>query len=89
MKPTAEAILTPHNVDVLMHYYTSPEPHERAENEGVQETIRSLCELGAMEIHPCTGKPRTTPLGIAWIKAICNVPRPRFAFLDEQGRVVG
>lgn len=31
---------------------------------------------------------KTTPLGDAWVKAICNVPMPNSVFVDEQGRVL-
>ncbi len=81
------AIKTPNNIEVLLHCYVSPNPHPRVRAASVQESLNAFLEIGAIE--PSGGETyRTTPLGDAWVKALCNVPIPRAAFVDESGKIL-
>jgi hypothetical protein len=82
-----KTIYSPNNIDVLLHCHTCPRPHERFNAPAVQDAIRDLLNAGAIEPD---GDERfsTTPLGRAWVQALCSVPPPRTAFIDEQGRVI-
>lgn len=82
-------IYSPNNIDVLLHCHASVGPHPRIEARAVQEAIDALMMVGA--IAPDMRMPQcytTTPLGHAWVQALCNVPRPKVAFIDEMGRVL-
>lgn len=82
--------MTPNEIDVLMHCYTSPMIHERFEAPAVQEAIGMLLALGAVEKDSNRGDDqyRTTNLGRAWVEAICNVPVPTAVFLDKDGKPI-
>lgn len=83
-------IFSPNNVDVLLHYYTSPNPHPRLEAEAVLEVIEMFVDLGCLAIN---GEDfdtlRITPKGKAWVRALCDVECPRVAFVDNNGNVLG
>lgn len=89
-----EIIYCPFNVDILMWYHSRCEPHPRIDIPAVISFTNELLRLGIIE--PCkmatdvdgTNIYQTTPIGSAWVKAICNVPMPKTAFVDEQGRVI-
>ena len=103
--PVAEAIemkLSPSDIEVLIHCHCRPCPHPRRDAPAIFDAIRRFLYLGAIEHSPendCEPDPpdheepgwayRTTPLGAAWINAMCSVPPPRKVFVDEQDRVVG
>jgi hypothetical protein len=77
---------TPNNIEVLLHYHVCPHPHPRADAPAVHDAIRMLHKAGAIEF--IGGQTKVTPLGAAWVQALCNVPVPTVAFIDEQGRVL-
>ena len=84
-----KTIYSPNNIDVLLHFAISTEPHPRRHAPSVNEAINELLFAGALV--PATGEPErfaATPLGLAWVQALCNVPPPRAAFIDEMGRVI-
>lgn len=80
----------PANIHILLHYHVSCEPLRQA--PVTDECTQMLLEVGA--IRPDVNQINasgytTTPLGAAWVQALCNVPMPTLAYLDEQGRVLG
>ena len=81
--------LSPLEVDILMHCCTRRCPFPNSDNAVVASQIRDFLNLGA--ICPVAGQQDvycTTPLGDAWVKAICAVPPPRQVFVDELGRII-
>lgn len=83
--PIFGPIHSPLNIGVLLHCHVSPDQHPNYEN--VKEVLDALETVGAIA-HMGEGTYSTTPLGAAWVKALCNVPPPRQAFIDENGKVL-
>jgi len=84
---TMETIYSPSNIEVLLHCHTCPRPHPRLEAGAVKDAIMMFLHLGAIE--PDTkNNYKTTPMGKAWVQALCNVRPPRPAFVDESGNVL-
>jgi len=81
-----KTIETPNNIDVLIHYHCSPEPHPRVDAPAIVGAIEDLTSVGALEVRE--GKLRTTKMGEAWLKALCKVPPPRQAWVDAHGNVL-
>ena len=73
--------MTPLEIDLLLHYYCSPEPHERIDNELHLATVRDFVEKGLLIELPEPNqygskfKGNFEALDI-YIKAICDVPLP-------------
>ena len=84
--------MTPSDIEVLLHCYYSPTPHPRRQAPAIAESLNSFLDLGAIQPSTRPGTPdgtfSTTPLGSAWVKALCAVPPPKRVFLDEQGRII-
>lgn len=81
---------TPCKIEVLLHCHCVPLPHPQSLAPAVEDALTFLQAAGA--IKPVGGREdvfTTTPLGIAWVRALCNVPRPKLVYLDEMGRQVG
>lgn len=73
--------LTPNDIDVLMHSYCGCGPHERIDAGAVSESTANFLMYG---IIVGTGKKdeyRTTPLGDAYVRAICSTPPPQCKFV--------
>lgn len=81
-------IFSPNNIEVLLHFHTSSTPHPRREAGAVADAITQFLHWGAIE-NVERDIFRTTPLGKAWVQALCNVPIPRRAFVDETNVVLG
>lgn len=83
------AIGTPSNIEVLLHCHTTPLPHPRREAPAVADALALLRNLGAIEPSDIHHEVETTTaLGRAWVEALCRVPLPRMAFVDERGEVL-
>lgn len=81
---------TPNNIDVLIHYHVSLQPHERIHAPAVIEATEMLLNEGAIVPAPDGRKDcyTTTRKGKAWLAALENVPCPQEAYIDEHGRVL-
>jgi len=79
---------TPLKIEVLLHYHATPGPHRHYDAPAVQKAIQELLDHKALQGTSYSNQYDTTPLGAAWVKALCNVPMPRQVFVDEQGRVL-
>jgi len=62
---------------------------------GVGNAISQLLADGAIEPVPPDLEPgfapheyQTTALGAAWVMALCQVEKPKLAYLDAQGKVL-
>lgn len=80
--------MTPCEISVLLHFYVSPLPHERHDAPAVSAAIRWFLDVEAIRRGDTPNTYVTTPLGKAWVEALCRVPKPRLAYLDEQNRVL-
>lgn len=81
---------SPNNIEVLLHYYVSPEPHPRRHAPAVDCATNDLLRAGAIvprADHRGTCF-QTTELGCAWVAALCQVPPPTAVWVDEQGRTL-
>jgi hypothetical protein len=80
---------TPHNIELLLHYHTTPDVHPRFHVAHVKEVTEMFVKRGC--IIPEKDKPdqyRTTSLGAAWVKALCNTEIPVAVFVDQTGAVI-
>ncbi len=81
----------PAHVEFLMHCHCSPEPFERWDVPMFVSLAKNWVDLGIiarntnLEVAPVYS---TTPLGKAWVNAICNTPLPKSVYVDEMGRVL-
>lgn len=78
---------TPSNIEVLLHFHTNPEPHPRLDAPAVRDAVLMLLDEEA--IYSFKDGYRTTAKGRAWVQALCNVPPPRVAYIDESGKPLG
>lgn len=78
----------PANIEVLMHYHCTPDTHPKAHLDYVTEITDHLLKAGAIESDQSIKSYRTTELGAAWVKLLCNTPIPTTAFVDQQGNVI-
>lgn len=81
----------PFRIKLLLHFHCSYEQCPLRSSPVYQEEVDSLVKEGAIyEIHrlDCVPQYRTTPLGAAWVQALCSVPSPRMAFVDQLGNIL-
>lgn len=86
-----KTIDSPRNIELLLHChlcYGKPIPGlEQDEHGALREVVHDLVIIGAIERIEGY-RYQTTPRGRAWVQALCNVPPPQSAWLDEAGRVI-
>lgn len=63
--------MTPNEIEVLIHYYTSPGPPPRVEAPAVLDAIRRLRAHGLLD-----NGGRVTERGEAHVKQLCSLPFP-------------
>lgn len=81
-------IYSPFNIEILLHYHVSPEPHPRIELESVRHFTDELVKLGVIVHKQSPNSYITTDLGRSWVEALCNVELPRQAYVDGNGKVL-
>lgn len=88
-------IHSPANIRFLLDCHLSPEGHEPNGSPHSTDLVKQWLADGVIERYepfdatPCTlPHYRATPLGRAWVQALCNVPLPKAAFVDDQGRIL-
>lgn len=82
-------IETPYRIKLLLHYHCTPEPYPQRDAPIFQSEMDSLVKEGALEhIEESWSGYRTTPLGAAWVRALCNVPPPQMVFVDQLGNIL-
>lgn len=79
---------TPLAIKLLIHIYVTPEPVVNEDAPAVQETLNNLALIGAIQFNDTAPVWSITPLGVAWVNALCNVATPRQVFVDEQGKIL-
>lgn len=84
-------IHSPAHVEFLIHCHCSVGPFERWDVPMFLELAKAWVDMEIIELSTNTeAEPiyKTTPLGRAWVNAICNTPLPKSVFVDEMGRVL-
>lgn len=69
-------MITPNDLDVLIHCYVSPEVHPRIHAPAVKDTIRWFLQEDIIEAGDKLNVYTTTDKGVAWLKEILEVPMP-------------
>lgn len=86
-------MMTPNNIDVLLHCHTTAGPHPRIEAGAVKEALAWMHRELVIKVDPEDYGTehhgyRTTEKGAAWVRALCSVPCPAAAWIDEHGNVL-
>lgn len=80
--------MTPNEIEVLLHCYTSLSVHPRIQAPAVKEAISMflgcdiLIKASGVEWYTTTGR------GEALVKVLCNTKFPTEAWVDENGKVI-
>lgn len=78
---------TPNEIEVLLHYHVSPEPHPRIGYGAVTEAVHRFARNGILS--KVEGDRYTlTDRGKAWLQEILSVPYPRQAWVNSTGEVI-
>lgn len=85
--------MTPYELNLLLHIYTSPAPHESHNLSLYNETLRDFVRLGVViadksTMHSNQYVMNVTALGEAWIKTILNTPLPEPCYVDYMGNII-
>lgn len=79
----------PSNIEVLLHYHCSPYAHPREDAPDGQDFIQHALELRVLEEKTPSREGNSqyalTPLGRAWVQALCRTALPRPSFTTEHG----
>lgn len=68
---------TPSSIEVILHYYYSPEPHPQWRTATVQLFLNNFIREGLIVPDSMkAGFYKTTPRGDAWVEMICHTPYP-------------
>lgn len=78
-------MFSPGEIEVLLHYYYSPEPHPNHNAPVVSDAIHKFRRDG---IFTNTVEPELTLKGQAWLKLILNTPYPTECFIDQHGNII-
>ncbi len=85
----ANAIDCPAAIEFLLHCYSNPEPFERIGSPfHAGLSARWLREGVIVECAGTVNYFRTTDLGEAWVRALCNVKKPTSVYVDEHGTIL-
>ena len=78
-------LFTPVEIEVLRHYYYSPDPHPRHHTPAVSDAINKFRrnDIFTDQVHP-----NLTDRGVAWLKLILNTPYPKKAYTDQYGNLI-
>lgn len=86
---------SPATISILLHCHCDPRPLSALFPQVEAffpfdiDAIRDLSVMGAIETTGGdSNRFRTTALGRAWVKALCDTPPPAPAFVDQAGRVI-
>ncbi len=84
-------VMTPLMVQMLLHFHTCRAPFPNVLNAPQLDAIDYFLAQGAIEENGDTVELhiyQTTELGAAWVEAICQVRKPRLAYLDQYGNIL-
>ena len=68
----------PSDIETILHFYYSPEPHPRLEAPAIKNAIAGFERDGLLEPTPYQrdGNYHITDKGKAWVEMICATPYP-------------
>jgi hypothetical protein len=86
-------VLTPNDIEVLLHYYASGVRHPRANFPAVRDATRYFLAQGMLEPveaddNGITIRYTTTERGVAHVKQLCSLPLPVRAWVDSTGKII-
>ena len=81
-------MITPNDLEILIHCYCRPEEHPRISAPAVQETIKRFMEDGIIKRDQNNEYFITTGKGTAWLRSILSVPYPTQVWIDKDGNVI-
>jgi len=84
-------LTSPAMVKTLIHYQCAMTELENKDSAAAIEITSYLLSVGAIEPETLSisqSPYRTTPLGKAWLKTICQTPIPQVAYIDVHGKVI-
>lgn len=84
-------IETPYRIKLLIHFAGSPERSPYWGTKAYNDEVDSLLKDGAIKAYNepgYNGDYCATPLGQAWVQALCNVQIPKMVFVDQLGNVL-
>ena len=76
--------MTLNDVEILLHYYTTPGPHERVFASAVQEAIRSFLKRGILQCADAPEGYAVTEKGRKLVAMICATPDPVNRWIDPR-----
>jgi len=79
--------MTPNDIEILIHYYSSPSIHPRIDAPAVTESIQEFVKNGILERGGDFGF-RVTNKGRALMKLLCSTSFPIAAWVDENGKAI-
>jgi hypothetical protein len=78
-------MLTPNELEILIHYYVCPEIHDRFNAPAVEEACNKFVQDGIfIEDEFIYGKYTVTKKGQSWINNILNTPMPIEVWVDPR-----
>lgn len=81
-------MLTPNDIDVLIHFCVCPAPHERQGAPAVRESIAMFVAAGILEPSESRSGYQGTERGLAHLKQLCSIPYPTMSWVDVTGMVI-
>jgi hypothetical protein len=77
--------MTPNDIEVLLHYHTSPEPHPRIHAGAVQSTLCFFHDEDILRKDNSAGNGfRTTYRGRKLVTMLCETPFPQQFWVDPR-----
>jgi hypothetical protein len=82
-------MMTPNDIEIILHYYTTQEPHPRKDAFAVVESTQNFINNKILE-HSFNNESgyEVTPKGEAYIKLLLSIPFPEEVFLDQYGNTI-
>lgn len=80
--------MTPAQLAFLLYCHVHPDPHPLVDSGTIKGAIAFLRETKCIVAREERNTYSTTPKGAAWIKAICMVPPPKTAYVDQNNEVL-
>lgn len=81
-------MMTPNDIEIILHYYTTPEPHPRKDFPEVIKSTNNFMNNGLISFSNGMSGYAVTPKGKAYIKLLLSIPFPEEAFLDQYGNKI-
>lgn len=80
-------MMTPNDIDVLLHYHVNPNPHPRIGAHAVRDSINWFVHEGIFKVLSGSLY-ATTDRGKALVIKLCSVDLPKLAWVDENNTVI-